>query len=103
MKSIYSKILPAALLLGAVACKDNNPADNTGSAADTAIAVPAAAIPAFNPDTAYSYVAAQVAFGPRVPGSPAQRSCAGWMESKLRASCDTVYRQSAMVTGGDKK
>ncbi|MBS1629422.1 MAG: M28 family peptidase [Bacteroidetes bacterium] len=57
----------------------------------------------FNADTAYGYVAAQVAFGPRTPGSKAQRACAEWMQQKLRSFCDTVYRQETTVTGGDKK
>lgn len=60
-------------------------------------------IPDFNADSAYRYVAAQVAFGPRTPGSKAQRDCAAWMQQMLRAFCDTVYRQEATVTGGDKK
>jgi glutaminyl-peptide cyclotransferase len=60
-------------------------------------------VPVFNADSAYSDVGAQVAFGPRTPGSAAQKECAEWMESKLKKVCDTVYRQDAHVTGGDGK
>jgi len=60
-------------------------------------------VPVFNPDSAYSYVGAQVALGPRTPGSAAQVECALWMESKLKEFCDTVYKQSTHVTGGDGK
>lgn len=57
--------------------------------------------PVFDADSAYHYVAAQVAFGPRVPGTPAQKNCAAWMQAKLKAYCDTVYRQEATVKAGN--
>ncbi|MBS1585577.1 MAG: M28 family peptidase [Bacteroidetes bacterium] len=60
-------------------------------------------VPRFNPDSAYQGVAAQVAFGPRVPGSPAQQKCAAWMQTMLRRYCDTVYKQETKVKGGDGK
>lgn len=59
--------------------------------------------PAFNADSAYSLVATQVAFGPRTPGSGAQKQCAAWMEQQLKHVCDTVYIQNTTVTGGDKQ
>ena len=34
-----------------------------------------AIVPVFNADSAYSFVEAQVAFGPRVPNSDAHRAC----------------------------
>jgi hypothetical protein len=39
--------------------------------------------PDFSADSAYSFIQAQVDFGPRVPGSDAHRQCAGWLENKL--------------------
>jgi glutaminyl-peptide cyclotransferase len=60
-------------------------------------------VPSFDADTAYVYVAAQVALGPRTPGSVAQKQCAGWMQAKLMKVCDTVYKQDVHVTGGDGK
>ncbi len=59
--------------------------------------------PVFDADTAYDYVAKQVAMGPRIPGSAAQKQCADWMEGKLKKVCDTVYKQDVHVTGGDGK
>lgn len=59
--------------------------------------------PVFDADTAYNYVAMQVAMGPRTPGSAAQKQCAEWMEGKLKKVCDTVYKQDVHVTGGDGK
>ncbi len=54
--------------------------------------------PAFNADTAYNYVTKQLAFGPRVPGTTAQKNCAVWMQGLLKQYCDSVYVQNAMVT-----
>jgi len=58
-------------------------------------------VPSFNADSAYAYIARQVNFGPRIPGSEAQEQCAAWMEGHLKANCDTVYRQQTTVTAGD--
>lgn len=38
----------------------------------------------FDADSAYAYVAQQVSYGPRVPGSTASSACADWLEGKLR-------------------
>lgn len=48
-------------------------------------------VPSFDADSAYAAVAAQVAFGPRVPGTDAHRSCGDWLISELQ-------RQGAAVT-----
>ncbi len=42
-------------------------------------------VPRFNRDSAYNFVARQVAFGPRVPNTPAHRQCKDWMADQLRA------------------
>lgn len=60
-------------------------------------------VPAFNADTAYTYVSDVAGFGPRVPGSTAQRKSAEWMRAQLKTFCDTVYTQDVKVTGGDGK
>ena len=41
--------------------------------------------PAFNADSAYTYIEAQMAFGPRVPNSKAHNDCAVWFIQQLRA------------------
>lgn len=104
MKTVLSLVLTAAILLCCLAsCKDNEPTGDGSGGTDTVTALPPVHIPPFNRDTAYNYIAEQVAFGPRVPGSAAQKACADWMQQKLTAVCDTVYRQSTTVTGGDSK
>ncbi len=82
------------LLLGSLfffnACGDD--AASTASSTATAPAAPpirpkdpnAKKVPAFNMDSAYAYVAAQVAFGPRVPNTPAHDQTAEWLVSKLK-------------------
>lgn len=47
-------------------------------------AAPLVFVPDFNADSAYAFVAQQVEFGPRVPGTPAHAACAEWMSYKLR-------------------
>ena len=55
-------------------------------------------IPIFNSDSAYSYIAKQVAFGPRVPGTPEHEACGDWMEAKLKTYADKVISQNSTVT-----
>ena len=42
-----------------------------------------ASVPAFDADSAYAHVKAQVDFGPRVPGSKGHSACADWLIAKL--------------------
>lgn len=101
MKSIfYTAVLGSIFVLAA--CNTGTKKEETKTA-DTTTTAKQVAIPVFNADTAYNYVAKQVAFGPRTPGSKAQKDCAAWMEKKLKEVCDTVYRQDVHVTGGDGK
>jgi len=59
--------------------------------------------PAFDPDSAYSYVKAQVDFGPRVPGTQAHAKCADYLVSKLRSYGWEVMVQKATIQTFDKK
>lgn len=54
--------------------------------------------PAFNADSAYTYVANQVAFGPRVPNTQAHKACGDYLASELKRFGATVYQQEAMLT-----
>ena len=54
---------------------------------------------AFSADSAFAYVAAQVEFGPRVPGTTAHDDCAAWLVEKLYGSgADTVTVVGEPVT-----
>lgn len=54
--------------------------------------------PVFNANVAYAHIEKQLSFGPRVPGTQAQRQCAQYIESEIRKYCDTVFVQSTTVT-----
>lgn len=54
-------------------------------------------IPEFNPDNAYNYIQKQVAFGPRVPNTPAHDSCAQWMADQFRSFGARVIVQEDQV------
>lgn len=103
MKIDFVRSLPAILCLALLSACGNNPKQNEDSTAQKNVPAPKPVVANFNADSAYAFVATQVDFGPRTPGSRAQRDCAQWMQQKLREYCDTVYRQEATVTGGDKK
>ena len=55
-------------------------------------------VPDFNPDSAYSYVVQQVAFGPRVTNSVANEKCAAFLIHKLKSWCPDVTVQKATAT-----
>src|SRR5271156_1405276 len=105
MRYLNSVILFSAFFI--IMCWGCNNAGNENKQAatvsDTAINIKPTNVPAFNADSAYTYVGTQVAFGPRTPGSEAQKKCAAWMGGKLKEVCDTVYTQQVQVTGGDGK
>ncbi len=71
---------------------------STASVAHPSAVRQGAEVPVFDGDSAYQAVAAQVAMGPRTPGSESAARCAGWIESELaRHRADTVIIQRAMV------
>ncbi|MDD2438483.1 MAG: M28 family peptidase [Massilibacteroides sp.] len=50
-------------------------------------------VPVFNPDSAYQYIADQVAFGPRVPNTEAHQACGLYLESELKRHGAQVFVQ----------
>lgn len=61
----------------------------------------APAVPEFNADSAMSYLAAQCAFGPRVPNTAAHKACAAWLESKLKSLGTETIVQTYRTTTFD--
>ncbi len=57
--------------------------------------------PAFDGDSAYAYVARQVAFGPRVPNSEAHRLAGDWLAGELRRHGAKVTVQPVVLTAFD--
>jgi hypothetical protein len=85
------------LLLAAGACKSGDAGANAATTATTADASPAPATdkpaPPFDANAAYELIKAQVAFGPRVPGTPGHDKQLPWMQQYLRSRADTVILQ----------
>lgn len=89
----------AAVVLFAACNQGNRPDNSTQSAEETT----KSNAPDFSADSAYAYVQKQLAFGPRVPGTPAQEACAQWLISNMQQLADTVYIQRATVTAPKNK
>ena len=56
------------------------------------------AIPEFNADSAFSFVASQLDFGFRHPGTPGHEKCAQWLAKMMAQWCDTVIVQPFSTT-----
>ena len=55
-------------------------------------------VPEFNADSAYSYAAAQVSLGNRIPGSKAWEQCSEYIVAQISRWCDTVIVQPFKAT-----
>ena len=86
-------------LLLATACGRKTEPSTQGEA--TAPTGATATAPDFDADSALAYVARQVDFGPRVPGTEAHRACATYLADELRRHGATVTVQEAEVTTYD--
>ena len=95
MRSLFV-IIAAAMLF--VACGGSQ------KKSDPVVVAAEAIVPIFNADSAYSFVASQVAFGPRVPNTEAHRACGDYLEEKLRGYGADVVAQNVILTAynGDK-
>jgi len=59
--------------------------------------------PEFSADSAFQFIEKQVAFGYRIPGSPAHSACKEYLLQKLTSYCDTTLLQSTEVRLFDGK
>lgn len=86
-----------------LACGSKN-ANNTGT--NAVPVAPASSpsiseVPAFDADSAYAYVANQVAFGPRVPNTEAHKACANYLANELKRHGAKTFVQEAALTAYD--
>jgi hypothetical protein len=65
--------------------------------------LPGRAKTAFVADSALSYARQQVAFGPRVPGTPQAQRAGDWIVAMMKARADTVIEQRWTHTTADGK
>jgi glutaminyl-peptide cyclotransferase len=77
----------AVMVLLLSACKSDKPSEKAPE-------VPTVQAPRFDRDSAYSFVAQQVAFGPRVPNTAAHRACKDWYVERFNAYGATVIEQA---------
>ncbi|NDV55620.1 glutamine cyclotransferase [Parabacteroides sp. 52] len=57
--------------------------------------------PAFDADSAYTYIAEQVAFGPRVPNTQAHKNCGDYLLSELKRHGAELFVQDILLTAYD--
>jgi len=62
------------------------------------VAKPVLAVPDFNADSAYQFVAAQVAFGPRVPNTMQHQMCGDYLVEQLKSFGWEVTEQNFEAT-----
>lgn len=96
-----SHLTPLLLLLClSYACGDDTATDPPPAPA-AAPTEPAKPVPAFVRDSAYEYVAKQVAFGPRVMNTPAHEATKAWLIAKLEAFGAAVEEQDFVANAYD--
>ncbi len=96
IRLIYTLLGFALLSCGSTGTKENG-----ASQGITKQPTKTAAAPVFDADSAYTYVANQVAFGPRVPNTPAHKACGDYLAAELQRLGAKVYQQEATLTAYD--
>ncbi|OAV64086.1 Arginyl aminopeptidase [Bacteroidales bacterium Barb6] len=96
------KILLFFLLCSFLSCGNKGAGDAVAdSVVQAAVPTVPSAVPKFDADSAYSYVAKQVAFGPRVPNTAAHEACADYLASELKRHGAELFVQEAVLTAYD--
>ncbi len=105
MKNRYKQmkhlIIPLIVLLFLAAC--NQQGEQPKATQQAPPEKPRVAVPAFNADSAYQFVKAQLSFGPRVPNTPAHKKCAAYLENTLKRFTSDVIVQKGQVYAYNKK
>ena len=99
---MLKKIAPIAIAVfmcaGAAACASSSSKGDSGAESAAEVVVKGE----FSADSAYEYIARQVEFGPRVPGTAAHDSCAEFLISEMeRIGVDSIIVQRGEVTAFD--
>ena len=95
VRALLVSLSISLLIVSATGCKGGKKESTTD---DTTAAQPNEALNLFNTDSAYSYIAQQVAFGTRVPNTPTHRECGEWIAGKLKEFGLEVVLQQANVS-----
>ena len=95
LRTLLVSLSASLVIISASGCKGDKKESTTD---DTTAAQPNEAHNLFNADSAYSYIAQQVAFGTRVPNTPTHRECGEWIAGKLKEFGLEVVLQQANVS-----
>ena len=98
MKRISILPLVTVLIVAVVACSSNKRSVNEAEEKRPAQQVK---VPTFQADSAYHYIEAQAAFGPRVPNTAAHRACGDYLAAQLERFGAKVYNQYADLMAYD--
>lgn len=82
MKAAVSLSLATLCFFSLICCSSGSTKSAAMPADETAEKV---YVPQFSADSAYAHVAAQVAFGPRIPGTASHARCADYLTSRLKS------------------
>lgn len=95
-KFIY--LLLGVLLLSCCGQKNATKGTDVSNDAGVSNAGKSVDVPVFDADSAYSYIAGQVAFGSRVPNTEAHKACAAYLITELERHGAKLYVQEAVLT-----
>lgn len=101
MKLFQHLLFLSSLVMSACTGSASAPASGTTKEPTADTSAEHRSLPTFCADSAYAFVAKQCEFGPRVPGSEAQRECSQWLESELRRHGASVTIQEGRMTAYD--
>lgn len=90
---IRRTLLALPLALPLLGCPSNGQNAQTTRDSETTGQGSTVSAPPFSADSAFAYLKRQVAFGPRVPGTPGHAAQLAWMTDFLRQRADTVILQ----------
>ena len=94
--SIFHFLLICCLFLSC--CSQRNTTKGMDVATISTNSTAKSETPVFNADSAYTFIARQVAFGPRVPNTQAHRECAAYLTSELERHGAILFVQEAILT-----
>ncbi|SEP85489.1 M28 family peptidase [Neolewinella agarilytica] len=98
--SAFRPLLSLLFILLLTACGEDAAVDTPSApAAAPAPKSEAKPVPAFNRDSAYAYVARQVAFGPRMMNTPEHDATGEWLAGKLKEFGAVVELQTFTANG----
>lgn len=97
-----AKLIPLCSLILLMACGSaGNPEQTATTTTTRKSAAGVSKAPIFEADSAYTYVANQVAFGPRVPNSKAHKQCGDYLAAELTRFGAQLYVQEANLKAYD--